>query len=226
MITLLGTQHRKITPEALAGKLRQRCGKSWRRNAPLHQLALLTVLDCLPEERRALPTGLLWQSASGPRQETQVLIDEMRRSGEPLPYDFLATQPALAAPQVREFVPGLCAVKHFPLACDSHSQWSILLLLARQWLSSGRVAQVVCAQLDSWPTQYVSHGLLLVPATADGIADVNIADAIQAEVLDDSADLPLQLATWLAKSFAERAILSSDFGRRIAFRRVPTGRTG
>ena len=102
MIYLTTPLSQQFSPEALAAAVRAALGKPLRRAAPLTQLALVGALACLPEDRRHQPTALLWQSTSGPRAETQVLLREIcSGSGEPMPYDFLATQPTIAAAQIR-----------------------------------------------------------------------------------------------------------------------------
>ena len=68
------TQH--FAPEALPNEVRTALGKPLRRAAALTQLALLGAFAALPAERRRLPTVLLWQSTTGPRQETLTLLDE------------------------------------------------------------------------------------------------------------------------------------------------------
>ena len=97
MITLTKALSQSFAPANLPAAVRAALGKPLRRAAPLTQLALVGALACLPAERRTLPTTLLWQSTSGPRLETLTLLDEVcGGSAEPMPYDFLATQPATA----------------------------------------------------------------------------------------------------------------------------------
>ena len=80
--------------------VRSALGKPLRRAAALTQLALVGSLASLAENRRHQPTALLWQSTSGPRAETLALLQEVCiGSGEPMPFDFLAIQPAIAAAQ-------------------------------------------------------------------------------------------------------------------------------
>lgn len=191
------SQH--FAPAELPGAVRAALGKPLRRAAPLTQLALLGALACLPEERRALPTALLWQSTSGPRQETQALLAEMRADGEPMPYDFLATQPVIAAAQIQSFLPGLQAATHLPLDRAGAANWSLLLGLARSWLADGRCEQVLCAQLDHWPDSASGHWLALSRTPHDGMAlALRGAGNARRETLPDTPDLPAKLADWLA----------------------------
>lgn len=190
------SQH--FVPAELSGAVRASLGKPLRRAAPLTQLALLGALACLPEERRILPTALLWQSTSGPRQETLALLAEMRGGGEPMPYDFLATQPVIAAAQIQSFLPGLQAATHLPLAREGAANWSLLLGLARAWLDDGRFEQVLCAQLDHWPDRASGHWLALSRTPHAGMA-LTLRDASENRdaSLPDTPDLPTRLADWL-----------------------------
>jgi len=194
-IFALLSQH--YPPDALGGAVRALTGKAMRRTARLHQLAVLGALACLPPARRELPTAWLWQSCSGPREETQTLLREIcHGDGEPMPYDFLATQPALAAPQLREFVPGLQMASHFPLASEGVSDWGMLLQQADDLLCQGPYVQVLCAQLDSWPGDCAGHWLAL--AADDDVGVERLAGmAMTAErgtrTLVDGPDLPPRL---------------------------------
>jgi len=172
--TALSQHH---TPASLPLAVRAALGKPLRRAAPLTQLALIGALACLPAERRHLPTVLLWQTTSGPRQETLALLDEVCNGpAEPMPYDFLATQSAIAAAQIQPFLPGLRSATHFPLDTPDTAQWAMLLGLASNWLNEGRYAQVLCAHLDTWPETAEGHWLCLSHEPLEGsLASLQIA---------------------------------------------------
>jgi hypothetical protein len=141
--------------------VRAALGKPLRRAAPLTQLALLGALACLPAEHRQQPSALLWQSTSGPRQETLTLLEEVcLGAGEPMPYDFLATQPAIAAAQIQPFLPGLQLCHALPARQRGNSQL-VAAAQSRQlnWLDEARYAQVLCAHLDSSPDGASGHWL-------------------------------------------------------------------
>ncbi len=187
-----------FTPTELADAVRATLGKPLRRAAALTQLALVGALACLPPERRNLPTQLLWQSTSGPRQETLALLEEMAEGGEPMPYDFLATQPAIAAAQIQPSLPGLIAVSHCPLDVDGQAHWATLLMLADQWLAAGRCQQVLCAQLNVWDNEARGHWLLLGDEALDNSpARLHLIEST-AEGQPDQPEFPLKLADWLA----------------------------
>ena len=194
------TQH--FAPEALPTEVRTALGKPLRRAAALTQLALLGAFAALPAERRRLPTVLLWQSTTGPRQETLTLLDEVCNGpSEPMPYDFLATQPALAAAQIQPFLPGLQSASHMPLDNGNAANWWLLLTLAGEWLRTGRYVQALCAQLDHQPEMASGHWLSLsTDATPGALATVALHSAPLGAPLADIPDLPARLNDWLGQA--------------------------
>ncbi|MDP2880344.1 MAG: hypothetical protein Q8N89_02040 [Azonexus sp.] len=200
MISLTTVLSQSFAPADLPAAVRAALGKPLRRAAPLTQLALVGALACLPVERRALPTTLLWQSTSGPRLETLTLLEEVcNGSAEPMPYDFLATQPAIAAAQIQTFLPGLQTAMHLPLDSEGVANWSLLLNLAIVWLKEGRCAQVLCAQLDHAADVASGHWLALSRGTLENSpACLQLADGTTSDALPDTPDFPARLAEWLA----------------------------
>ena len=210
-----------FTPAELADAVRATLGKPLRRAAALTQLALVGALGCLPPERRKLPTLLLWQSTSGPRQETLALLDEMDEGGEPMPYDFLATQPAIASAQIQPYLPGLIAASHCPLNVDGQAHWTTLLMLADQWLAAGRCQQVLCAQIDAWGNEVNGHWLLLSKeALENPPARLHLVENTAAGH-PDQPELPSQLADWLAgETPALRLQAPAGFRQTVEFVRL------
>ncbi len=206
MINLTAVLSQSSAPADLPAAVRAALGKPLRRAAPLTQLALVGALACLPSERRQLPTALLWQSTSGPRLETLTLLDEVcSGSAEPMPYDFLATQPAIAAAQIQSFLPGLQTATHLPLDSEGSANWSLLLSLAIIWLDEGRCAQVLCAQLDHTADAASGHWLALSRAPLENsLAGLHLAQDTASEQLHDrlpdTPDVPSRLADWLARN--------------------------
>ncbi len=200
MIRLTAVLSQSFAPVELPAAVRAALGKPLRRAAPLTQLALVGALACLPAERRALPTALLWQSTSGPRLETLTLLDEVCSGGaEPMPYDFLATQPAIAAAQIQNFLPGLQTAMHLPLDSQGVANWSLLLSLAIIWLNEGRCAQVLCAQLDHAAAAACAHWLALSRAPIENSpACLHLVDGASNISRPDTPDFPARLAEWLA----------------------------
>lgn len=191
----------KLAPSELPAAVRTTLGKPLRRAAPLTQLALIGALACLPVERRSLPTALLWQSTRGPRQETRTLLDEIcHGAAEPMPYDFLATQPAIAAAQIQPYIPGLRSACHFPLDTPGCADWSLLVTLAANWLADGRYAQVLCAHLDHSETAAEGHWLCLADAPLENSpVRLQIGTTARSDAAPDTPDFPARLAGWLAR---------------------------
>ena len=188
-----------------------------RRAGGLTRLALLAALDIVAPERRGLPTALLWQTTSGPRTETLAFLAGVRDGDdEPLPYDFLATQPALAAVQIRPWLPGLCHASHAPLAFTGAAQWLFLLAEALAWLESHPGGQALCAHLDVWEHAAEAHCLLVAADTApSALARIGPAssDCGARIVLADTPDLPARLPAALADGHCR---LAPPAGTRLA----------
>ena len=218
MITLTTTLSQSFAPEVLPVAVRAALGKPLRRAAPLTQLALVGAMTCLPAEHRHLPTILLWQSTSGPRLETIALLDEVCcGSAEPMPYDFLATQPAIAAAQIQAFLPGLQTAMHLPLDSEETANWSLLLSLAIVWLNEGRCEQVLCAQLDHAADAASGHWLALSSAPIeDSVARLHLTNSASSTSLRDTPDFPAHLAEWLARNDGQTLSLQSPFAIRQA----------
>ncbi|MCG2577714.1 hypothetical protein LZ012_11990 [Dechloromonas sp. XY25] len=208
----------EFAPDALAAEVRTAVGKPLRRAAALTQLALIGACACLTTEQRRLPTILLWQSTSGPRQETLALLDEVcLGGGEPMPYDFLATQPALAAAQIQPFLPGLQSAMHLPLDSADSANWSLLLALAGRWLDQGRCAKVLCAQLDHWSDaasgQWLALGTLPLENT---LARFQIGEVAGTASQPDTPDIPSRLSEWLTAGETPGFSLRSATNPRLA----------
>lgn len=218
MIHLNAALSQHHTPASLPLAVRAALGKPLRRAAPLTQLALVGALACLPAERRNLPTALLWQTTSGPRQETLALLDEVCNGpAEPMPYDFLATQSAIAAAQIQHFLPGLRSASHFPLDTPGTAQWAILLALASNWLAEGRYAQVLCAHLDSWAEAADGHWLCLSREPLEkSPVSLQIRNTPWPDARPDTPDLPVHLADWLEQTDNPALHLLSPTAPRLA----------
>jgi len=217
MISLTAVLSQRFAPADLPAAVRAALGKPLRRAAPLTQLALVGALACLPSERRQLPTALLWQSTSGPRLETLTLLDEVcSGSAEPMPYDFLATQPAIAAAQIQSFLPGLQTATHIPLDSEGMANWSLLLSLATVWLNEGRCDQVLCAQLDHTADAASGHWLALSRAPLEkSSASLQLAEDAASDALPDKPDFPARLAEWLSGNDGPTLSLHSPVAMKL-----------
>ena len=183
----------------LGSEVRQQLGKPLRRASPLTQLAVCGALACLPDASSAQPLALLWQSTYGPRAETLALLDEVcGGAGEPLPFDFLASQPAIAAAQLKPWLPTLQTAHHLPLDDEAQTQWTLMLALAHTWLSEGRFAQVLCAHLDIANGQARGDWLLLRCHSEHlPLAELSLASAAPATLARDNRDFLARLTTLL-----------------------------
>jgi len=208
----------QLAPAEVPTAVRAALGKPLRRAAPLTQLALIGALACLPAERRGLPTALLWQSTRGPRQETSLLLDEISEgTAEPMPYDFLATQPAIAAVQIQPFIPGLRSACYFPLDTPGTADWSLLLTLATNWLAEERYAQVLCTHLDHSQTTAEGQWLCLSQSALENPpARLQIGAMATPGALPDTPDFPAHLAHWLAGKLDSPLQLRSATKSRLA----------
>lgn len=213
-----------FTPKELPAAVRAAAGKPLRRATALTQLALLGALACIPAERRKLPSALLWQSTRGPTEETRTLLNEVcLGAGEPMPFDFLATQPAIAAAQILPFLPGLQSATHFPLAEAGCAQWATLLQLADNWLTEARYQQVLIAHLDAQSDLASGEWLLLGREPLENSpCRLQIADLSTPEILADSPEFPARLSGQLATSSATRFQIAASgrLGPALQFARL------
>ena len=220
MIYLNAVLNQRYLPPALSGAVRETLGKPLRRAAPLTQLALLGALTSLPAEHRQQPSALLWQSTSGPRQETLALLQEVcLGAGEPMPYDFLATQPAIAAAQIQPFLPGLYSATHCPLDNEGTANWSLLLNLALNWLDEARYHQILCAHLDSSPDGASGHWLSLSREPLENtLASLQLSTDSASTSLPDTPDFPAHLAHWLRSAESASLLLQSPAAPGLALK--------
>jgi hypothetical protein len=204
----------RYTPAELAAAARLAAGSGLRRAGDLTRLALLVALAAIPEARRRQPTALFWQTASGPRRETAHLLATLRSGdGEPLPYDFLATQPALAAAQIQPWLPGLAAASATPLARTGEACWAFLLADALAWTAARAGSQALCAHLDAWEDGAAAHALLLAadpgePPLARLVPVAASTLPLLADIPELPAGLPAQLAAGHGCALAAPAGLS------------------
>ena len=218
MIYLHAAFSQQYAAPALAQAVRAALGKPLRRGAALTQLALVGALAGLPAERRQRPTALLWQSTSGTRRETRILLEEVcQGAAEPMPFDFLATQPAIAAAQIQPFLPGLQSATYVPLDRPDTTHWSLLLGLAANWLAEGRYAQVLCAHLDNEGDLAEGHWLVLAGEPgASPLATLQATDPPPADAVADTPDFPGHLAHWLQQPDSPTLHLQSPAAPRLA----------
>lgn len=218
MIYLHAALSQHFAPDALPAAVRATLGKPLRRAAALTQLAIFGALAAIPPKRRNWPTALLWQTSSGPRAATLALLDKVCKGpAEAMPYDFLASQPAIVAAQLKPFLPGLQAASCLPLADETTAHWSLLLSLAQHWLSTGRYAQVLCAQLDEHPEELSGYWLALGSAALENPAASLHLTKVQSQGSEpDTPDFPAHLSRWLSEGNSPILQLQSAAGQALA----------
>lgn len=201
MIYLRQLVRQQHSASALPAEVRRLLGKPLRRSTPLAQLAVAGVFASLPDAALGMPLAMIWQSSTGLQAETLVILDEVcNASCEPMPYDFLACQPAMVAAQINALLPSLQTTSHLPLEDASHCQWGTSLALASLWLQEGRYPQVLCGCLEI--TDNLARGDWLLLATSPGdtpLATMHQSDSAASETVTDSPDFPARLEILLAQ---------------------------
>jgi len=120
----------RIAPTELRGRVHARFGDRLRRAGSFAQLTLLGAAACLEAAPGSGALGLLWTSSRGAFLATRSALAELR-SGELMPYTFIATQPHLAAPLFAQHVHPLARSAFLYLEAGGE-HW--LDALARAWL--------------------------------------------------------------------------------------------
>jgi hypothetical protein len=141
----------RIPPSELRGRAHARFGDRLRRAGSFAQLTVLGAAACLEDAGGSGTLGLLWTSSRGAFLATRSALAELR-SGELMPYTFIATQPHLAAPLFAEHV--------HPLARSAFvqvepGQEALLETLARAW--SRDCERVLIGQVEESAAEAAPH---------------------------------------------------------------------
>ncbi|GHU14107.1 hypothetical protein AGMMS50225_25300 [Betaproteobacteria bacterium] len=132
----------------LAARARARCSTPLRRAGVLTELLIAGVAACLGDDARG-STVVLWGSRGGVRDACIRVVSDIALAGEaPLPFDFLATQPVLAAIPLQQSFPCIESVLYQPWTQDAALHWQRLLQLGEAWLASGRSKRVLCGVIE------------------------------------------------------------------------------
>lgn len=140
----------------LAATARACCAVPLRRAGAMTELVVAGVHACL-EGQPAVPTALVWGSRAGARHATARVVADLCVAREaPMPFDFLATQPALAAVPVQQTFPCVANAIYQPWQADAELHWQRMLQLAAVWLEKGVYARVLCGQVE--PGEHTHRG--------------------------------------------------------------------
>ncbi len=182
---LLATASLRIQRYALATEFQQATGRALRRTGVLPALALLACLRATQGEtwtkpRQALPTLLLWHTRSVITEEATPLLRMMIEDQEALmPYDFLASQPALMGVNLQAHFPELSQAICLPWVDEAGTEcWQRALLLAAHSLREQSCQRVICLQLDRDDTHLQAQALSLT-LDAAGPQAITTLDASQ-----------------------------------------------
>lgn len=110
--------------------------------------------------------GVLWNSRAGGRFATAQVLEELCLRGEDvLPFDFLATQPALAAIALQQAIPALESALYQPWTGDEALRWPRLLELAASDLQRRRHLLMLCGTVEPGETLHRCRWIALAPET-------------------------------------------------------------
>ena len=141
----IGTTHEQCfdTP-TLAARARQQSSVPLRRAGALVELTIVGVADCLAGQSD-MSTVILWGSRFGIRRAGARVVTDI-----PFPFDFLATQPLVAAIALQKSFPCIENALYQPWAGDQDRDihWQRMRTLAAAWLRVGRCARVLCGQVE------------------------------------------------------------------------------
>ena len=169
-VKLLAAASLRVERRALAAEFQLATGRPLRRTGVLPALALLACLRCVGHEdwtgdtpRAPLPTLLLWHTRAVIAEEASPLIRMMLDAQEAvMPYDFLASQPALMGVSLHAHFDELSQAICLPWADEAGTDiWRRSLLLAAHGLQDNGGQRVVCLQIDREPGHLQAHALSL-----------------------------------------------------------------
>ncbi|CAG0961252.1 hypothetical protein BURK2_00747 [Burkholderiales bacterium] len=226
MSQLVAIHSLRLAPGELAEEVRRRFGQPLRREGDFARLCLAGLAAGLAEAGVACQgrrNGLIYGSGAGASQETQrVLAEVAQERSLPMPFDFIASQPGVAAAHAAR-LPG--SITGATCMLSTGALWEQMLTLSVLWLASGRYEQVLCGWVE--PAQFgarplhCSDWLLLAAAQCSGpvLAQLELAAPVPVvpQLADEAAFLPT-LDAWL-KAGAQTELAAPACGR-VRWRRV------
>ncbi|MDR0635086.1 MAG: hypothetical protein LBF91_08930 [Azoarcus sp.] len=141
-------REQRFDSATLSALARRQSAVPLRRAGALTELAIVGVADCLAG-RPACSTMVLWGSRIGARAAgARVVSDVVFAREAPFPFDFLATQPILAAIPLQQSFPCIESVLYQPWTGETEMHWLRMRALAAVFLRAGRHARVLCGQVE------------------------------------------------------------------------------
>ncbi|MDR1890478.1 MAG: hypothetical protein LBQ81_14115 [Zoogloeaceae bacterium] len=139
----------RFNAATLAAAARAQSAVPLRRAGRLTELLLVGVAACLADQPER-PTCVLLGSHIGARAVSNRVVTDLIIAREaPFPYDFLATQPILAAVPLQQRFPCVANLLYQPWSDDTELHWQRMQTLARAWLLAGRCERALCGQVET-----------------------------------------------------------------------------
>jgi hypothetical protein len=140
-------EHRFDTA-TLSALARQYSSVPLRRAGSLVELVIVGLAKSL-DSQPDMPTVVLWGSHTGILTAGNRLISCIEIANEPpFPFDFLASQPIVAAIALQKSFPCIENALYQVWHGDVDIHWQRARTLATAWLRAGRCARVICGQVE------------------------------------------------------------------------------
>jgi hypothetical protein len=141
-------REQRFDSAALSALARAQSAVPLRRPGPLTELAIVGVAACLAGKPDR-STLVLWGARVGARVAgVRVVTDIVIACEPPFPFDFLATQPILAAIPLQQSFPCVESAIYQPWAGDAKLHWQRMQTLAAAFLRAGRHVRALCGQIE------------------------------------------------------------------------------
>lgn len=165
---LLAQAGLEVDTATLRQRVREALGAPLRRAGAQVELAVAGAHACLaalPDGTARDSVGVLWTSRAGVRAATATVLEELcLRAEPPLPFDFLATQAALAAIPLQQALPTLDTALYLPWTGDEALRWPRMLQLAALQLRAGRHTLMLCGTVEPGEALHCCHWAALARA--------------------------------------------------------------
>ena len=220
-LKLLAVDTLRVERAALAAEFQQATGRPLRRAGSLAAMALLACRRCTQSERwpqdqprGALPTLLLWHTPSVIAEEAARLLTMMLDGQEAImPFDFLASQPALVGVTLHPHFPELSNAICMPWVDEEGTEiWQRSVLLAAHWLAENACQRVVCVHLERDRSGLQAHAVSLSmhEGGPQALAILQLGQAGAAGKSVAARDFVPRLTRWLQTPAQDPLLLDGD----------------